>query len=180
MACEIGGAFVIFLPGTLAEKDKPQGRHENERRPTKGDAGRGRCSSLPLPAADEMDNLDDVACLHSLFRMKSSGDDGAIDFDCHRALCEAKMLDERRDGEPIGNVARLAIHRDLHGLKPSASTPENRCGDAALRAPFREAEGCVFRVRGCASALVVGVAPGVAKACDIPDGLTVSALVEHL
>jgi hypothetical protein len=87
-----------------------------------------------------MDNLHDVVCLDTLFCMRSSGDDGAIDFDCNRALCEAEILDERRDGEPIRNVARLAIHRDLHGLKPSASTPENRCGGGAT-APFRELEG---------------------------------------
>ena len=93
----------------LARPGLPQARPEPRR-------GVGEADDAPeSAAADEMNDLDLVARPYAVLRVERPRDHRAVDLHGDRPFVEAQVIDEGANGDVVGNVARRAVDRDLHG-----------------------------------------------------------------
>ena len=66
-------------------------------------------------AADEVNDLDDVARSYRVHRVPSARHDRSIDLDRDRSVRKAQVLDERADRQPLRHLAGSTVDRDFHG-----------------------------------------------------------------
>jgi hypothetical protein len=109
--------------------------------------GQARAAS-ELSAADEVNDLDHIACKYAMLMVPSACDDFLIDFDRYGPLGKPEMSNQSLHGEVLGNLAGPPVDRHLHsgerrpeilpallGVRPPKAprSIEHGIGERALR-----------------------------------------------
>lgn len=93
--------------GTMVSRRQSGKRSGEGRRPRHGKRGLGA-------TADEVDDLETIAVVQLRSCPPVAGNDVAVQFNGDAIAFHAQVLDQRSDGERIGQVTRFAIDFEVH------------------------------------------------------------------
>lgn len=67
-----------------------------------------------LAAADEVDDFEGVVWLDARIKPERAGEDIEVELDGDAVARHADVIEERCDGEVVGNFTAFAVYRDRH------------------------------------------------------------------